>query len=82
MSWYALIRSALLKCEVYVAMTFTADTSGDANSAFSSSGEWDVRVHIVPCVGLSVAGWQFMQRGLVITLAISLKIARERTARS
>ena len=32
------------------------------------------------CVGRSPAGWQFRQRGLVITFAASVKIARERAA--
>jgi hypothetical protein len=31
-------------------------------------------------VGRSPAGWQFRQRGLVITFAASVKIARERAA--
>ena len=32
----------------------------------------------LPWVGRSLAGWQFMQRGFMITLAASVNSARER----
>ena len=36
----------------------------------------------LPCKGRSLAGWQFMQRGWVSTLAASTNIARDRSAGS
>src|SRR6478735_4991365 len=36
----------------------------------------------LPCKGRSLAGWQFMQRGCVSTLAASANIARDRSAGS
>src|SRR3954463_9603157 len=36
----------------------------------------------LPCKGRSLAGWQFMQRGCVSTLAASAKMARDRSPES
>jgi hypothetical protein len=46
----------------------------------NAAGRWTCSVS--PWLGLSPAGWQFMQRGLVMTFAASAKRARDRAARS
>ncbi len=46
----------------------------------SMKGTWVCRFS--PCVGTRVAGWQFMQRGLVITRAASVNSATERAVGS
>jgi len=69
MSGYALIRSALLNGEICVAVTLTAGTSRDTNSAFASPSEWDVLMPIVSLRGsvrcrMAVhASWTFDHSG-------------------
>ena len=50
-SRYALIRSALLNCEICVAVTLTAGTSRDTHPAFASPSEWDVLMPVVSLRG-------------------------------
>jgi hypothetical protein len=48
----------------------------DQRRATGAQKEGDLALH--PMVGRSVAGWQFMQRGFMITFAASVNRARER----
>ena len=69
MSGYALIGSALLNCEICLAVTLTAGTSRDTHSAFASPSEWDVLMPIVALrrpVGCRMAvhaSWAFDHSG-------------------